>query len=185
MLASATTERIREDAKGLDTLPLREVALRLHAGQSAALRALEPALGGIVDAAAVMAETVSHGGTLIYAGAGSSGLMAAADAMELAGTFGIATSQVRVLMPGGLPTDATLPGDVEDSVDGATSDARMITPDDAVIVVTASGRTPYALTMARIAADIGAATICLANNPDAPIFAHARIPVCLPTAALV
>ncbi|MCS6759472.1 MAG: hypothetical protein MO852_11205 [Candidatus Devosia euplotis] len=48
------------------------------------------------------AESLAAGGRLIYAAAGSSGLMATADAAELPGTFGIARDRIVVLMTGGI-----------------------------------------------------------------------------------
>jgi N-acetylmuramic acid 6-phosphate etherase len=107
--------------------------------------------------------------------------MGNADGLELAGTFGIDPARVRLCMAGGLPQDAAMPGDTEDSTKQADTDAQQIAPGDAVIAVTASGRTPYAVRMAELAQARGARTICIANNPGAPIFAHADVAICLPT----
>ena len=50
-----------------------------------------------------------------------------------------------------------------------------------VIAVSASGSTPYAMEVARIARTRGAAVVCIANNRGAAIFALADIAICLET----
>ncbi len=64
-------------------------------------------------------DTLRGSGRLIYAAAGSSGLMALADGSELPGTFGIDPSASLIRMAGGIPTDARMPGDTEDLTDDA------------------------------------------------------------------
>ncbi|MGI9506445.1 MAG: N-acetylmuramic acid 6-phosphate etherase, partial [Geminicoccaceae bacterium] len=108
------TENLHETAMGLDTLPIEDIAARLHAAQTEALAAVAPAIPKLAEAARLLAGAVRNGGRLIYAAAGSSGLMAMADALELPGTFGLSPSRIRILMPGGLPSSSGMPGDVED-----------------------------------------------------------------------
>jgi N-acetylmuramic acid 6-phosphate etherase len=175
------TEAIHEAAEGLDARPAAEVAAILLDGQLAALQAVRGALPALAEGAAAMARAVASGGALHYAAAGSSGLMAAADAMELAGTFGIDPARVFIHMAGGLPQDATMPGGTEDDAGAGADAAAGVAPGDAVLVVAASGATPFALGFAEAARAKGAATICIANNPGAALFAHADVAVCLPT----
>ena len=175
------TEAIHAKAAGLESLPDAEVLRRLLAGHAEALNAVAWAAEAIAAAAGLMAGALRADGRLIYAGAGSSALMAISDGMELAGTFGIAPDRVRLCMAGGLPTDARMPGDTEDDAAQAARDARGIVADDVVIAVSASGRTPYTLRFAECARAAGASTICIAGNPGAPLFDHATVPVLLPT----
>jgi N-acetylmuramic acid 6-phosphate etherase len=107
--------------------------------------------------------------------------MALADAAELGGTFGIPATQIRILMAGGVPVDAQMPGDTEDDTGAAGADAAGIGPGDLLIALTASGSTPYPLELARIAAENGALVVAIANNPGARIFAHADVAICLET----
>ncbi|MDJ0824407.1 MAG: N-acetylmuramic acid 6-phosphate etherase [Rhodobacter sp.] len=179
------TEDVHDKARGLDARPDAEVLGILLDGQIAALQAVRAALPEIAAGAEVMAETLRGGGRLVYAGAGSSALMGNADGLELAGTFGIDPDRVRLCMAGGLPRDAALPGDTEDDAAQAETDAVALRPGDAVIAVTASGRTPYAVRFAEIAAATGARVIAIANNPAAEIFARADVAICLATPAEV
>ncbi|MGI9369123.1 MAG: N-acetylmuramic acid 6-phosphate etherase, partial [Ruegeria sp.] len=119
--------------------------------------------------ATAMAATLSSGGVLYYIAAGSSGLMAAADAMELGGTFDIPSDQIRILMAGGLPTSADMPGDTEDDVESLEASLSKLTNKDAVIAVSASGTTPYTIAAARIALAKGATLIGIANNANSAL----------------
>lgn len=177
------TEAVHDDAPGLDSLPDQEVLTQLLNGQAAALRAVLPAIPAIAEGAALMARAIRGGARLIYAGAGSSALMANADGLELAGTFGIDPAQIRLCMAGGLPQDATMPGGTEDDTAQAEADAANVLAGDVVIVVTASGGTPYAVRFAERARAIGAGVIAIANNIDAAIFGVADVSICLPTPA--
>ena len=176
-----TTETLHDRARGLDTLPPLEIAAVLAEAQHQAAAVAGQALPGICAGAARMAETIRRGGRLVYAAAGSSALMAAADAMELGGTFAIPPAQVRILMAGGLPQGAEMPGATEDDTEGLVEALADLGPADTVIAVSASGTTPYTLAAARIAQARGAAVIGIANNPGSALLLEARLPVCLPT----
>ena len=165
-----TTERFHPAASGIDALPYPEIAGHLLTAQMDALSAVEPAIEDLSKAATLMARTVRNGDRLIYAAAGSSGLMAAADALELPGTFGIPADRIRIFMAGGLPTGSEMPGATEDDAQSAEAAAQNISAGDVVIAVSASGSTPYAVALARAAREAGAKTICIANNSDAPLF---------------
>ena len=176
-----TTEHFHPAASGIDALPYPEIAGHLLTAQMDALSAVEPAIEDLSKAATLMARTVRNGDRLIYAAAGSSGLMAAADALELPGTFGISADRIRIFMAGGLPTGSEMPGATEDDAQSAEAAAQNISAGDVVIAVSASGSTPYAVALARAAREAGAKTICIANNSDAPLFEHATVAICLPT----
>lgn len=180
-MPTLTTERLNPSSIGLDMLEADEILRRLLAGQIDAVRAVEASLSQISEGAELMADALRGGGRLVYAGAGSSSLMANADGMELAGTYGVDPQDVLLHMAGGIPTQADMPGDTEDSeAEGAAAGAST-TARDVVIAVTASGRTPYALAFARAARANGSKIIAIANNRGAAIFALADVAICLPT----
>jgi N-acetylmuramic acid 6-phosphate etherase len=180
-MALPRTEDLHPDAAGIDTLPGAEVLRRLLGGQQAALRAVEPAIPALDAAADLMAAALRTGGRLVYAGAGSSALMALADGLELPGTYGVDPDRILILMAGGLPRDGRMAGDTEDDTAEALAAARAIRAGDVVIAVAASGATPYPMTIAREARARRARVIAIANNPGAPLFALADVAVCLPT----
>lgn len=175
------SEGLHEKAIGLDVLPAIDVARRLYLAQMEALECVGDALDGLARGADLMAQTIRNGATIWYGAAGSSGLMASADAMELPGTFGLPADRIRILMAGGLPTSSEMLGDTEDNAEDAEAAAGDIASGDTVIVLSASGSTPYAVALARAARAVGAGTICIANNPDTPLLEHATVAICLPT----
>lgn len=180
-IAAHRTEGLHEAAPGLDLRDDGEILTILLEAQLAALEALRPALPDLARGAAQMARTLRGPGRLVYAAAGSSALMALADAAELSGTFGVPEDRVGFHMAGGVPQEARLPGGVEDDAEGAAHAAATTGPDDTVITLAASGATPYTLAFARTARDRGAAVIGIANNPGAPLLQAADIAICLPT----
>lgn len=175
------TEQLPAGASTIDKMPVADAAQSLVAAQVAAAQAVLACTEALADGACVMADCLRAGGRLYYVAAGSSGLMAAADAMELKGTFGIAPAQVRILMAGGIPQTADMPGDVEDATATLAADLAEITDKDCMIAVAASGTTPFTLEAARIARSAGAAVIGVFNNSDAPLGALATLSICLDT----
>lgn len=164
------TEALHDDAIGLDTRPATEIAMLLLFGQVAAAEAVRQAISAIAGAADAMAQTIEAGGRLHYVAAGSSGLMAAADAQELGGTFSVPAAQLAIHMAGGLPRGVEMPGDTEDDTAGLEAGLSDLSASDTVIAVSASGSTPYTLAAARIARAGEATVIGIANNRGAPLF---------------
>jgi N-acetylmuramic acid 6-phosphate etherase len=175
------TEHLHPASRGLDALPGIDVLRHLLDQQAASLAAVAPALPDIETAAHLLADAYRTGGRMVYAGAGSSALMAIADGMELAGTYGIDPARVLLLMAGGLPTDARMPGDTEDDTEAGLRAVAVIRAGDVVIAVTASGSTPYPVAIAKAARAKGARIIAIANNRDAGIFAHSDVGICIET----
>lgn len=175
------TEELNATAAGLNNQSASDVARLLHSAQCEALAVVGGASDSIAKGAAMMAATIRNGGTLVYAAAGSSALMALADAVELPGTFGINPAQIRVLMAGGVPTGSEMPGHTEDDAEEALKAAAGVGPNDLVIAVSASGSTAYPMAVATHARSAGASVISIANNNDAALFEHADIAICLPT----
>nr|WP_316656014.1 N-acetylmuramic acid 6-phosphate etherase [uncultured Gellertiella sp.] len=182
-----TTELRHDDGVAFDTLAPADMLSLLWRGQLDAIEAVEAALPALALAAERVASTLSGGGRLIYAGAGSSGLMAMADALELPGTYGIDPRKILILMAGGLPGSSgappELPGGPEDDAGQGEAEVLLarVGAGDCVLAVSASGSTPYVLGVARAARAAGAGIIGFANNAGAPLFAEANVAVLLPT----
>ncbi|MEM1237316.1 MAG: N-acetylmuramic acid 6-phosphate etherase [Pseudomonadota bacterium] len=177
----ATTEQLHPKALGLDERPTEEIASLLVAGQCAAARSVAAASAEIAQGAELMAQSLTSGGTIYYAAAGSSGLMAAADAQELGGTFSIPHDQLAILMAGGLPTGVEMPGDTEDDAQGLEAGLANAGARDTVIAVSASGTTPYTLRAVEIAKRAGAKVIGIANNRGSALLEAADVAIALET----
>jgi len=182
-MPSAKTEERHDNAKGLDLMHPALALRLLAAGQQAAAKAVDAAIESISAAASIAAEALSSGRRLAYAGAGSSGLMAMADALELPGTYGIAQDQIVILLAGGAASLSDLAGGYEDDMDLAREDVRKagIGAGDCLVSVSASGSTPYALAAADEARKRGAKVIAVANNPGAALFKDADVSILLQT----
>lgn len=172
---------ILPDHGAFDALPAEQAAASMLDGQRGAVDAVRGAIPQIIEAVEIISDTLKAGGTLVYAAAGSSGLMALADGCELPGTFGISPDQIRIHMAGGVPSDGRMPGDTEDDAGAGEAVASGATPRDTFIVLSASGTTPYALAVAKAARNAGARIIAIANNPGTPLLALGDVAVCLVT----
>lgn len=182
-MAQMRTEALHEHAGGLDQQPPAVVLGFLADAQVEAARTVRGAVGAIANAAAIMAETLSSGGRLAYAAAGSSGLMALADALELPGTYGIPRERIIVLFAGGAAALQDMAGAPEDDAEQAAREVAGagIGKGDCLIAVSASGSTPYAVGALKEAARLGVKTIAIANNAGSPLLELADAPILLAT----
>lgn len=180
-MAARGTEALNDKARGLDTMVPADILRLLSSAQQQAAKSVDGALDALAAAALLAAQSVSSGHKLFYAGAGSSGLMAMADALELPGTYGIPQSQIGILIAGGLGALTDLAGAPEDDLQQAGDDAEQIEAGDCLICVSASGSTPYALALADAAQAKGAKIVAIANNADARLFEGADVSVLLET----
>ncbi|HEU0222350.1 MAG TPA: N-acetylmuramic acid 6-phosphate etherase [Paracoccaceae bacterium] len=182
-MTARRTEAQHAQAKGLQAEAPLTVLARLHDSQREAAGAVAPALPALAAAAEVAAAALRAGRRLAYAGAGSSGLMALADALELAGTFGIPPPQAPVLFAGGAAALLDHSGASEDEVESAAADFRRVGlgAGDVLICVAASGTTPYTVAIAEAGRAAGATIVAIANVADSPLLAVADISVLLDT----
>jgi len=180
---AATTEARHKRAEGLDGLPPPEILSVLLDGQLSAVESVRGALPSIENAARLAASKIGSGGRLIYTGAGSSGLMALSDGLELPGTFGIAPEQALILLAGGANSLVLLAGGYEDDVILAEKDVTSanVSARDCLICVSASGSTLYTVRAAEVAKARGAAVIGIANNTDTPLLNGADVAILLQT----
>lgn len=177
------TEQRHSEAMGLDLRTDAEILSLLARGQVSAAAAVEAGAAAIAQGALLAARAIDSGGRLIYAAAGSSGLMALADALELPGTFGIPPEQIVVLLAGGHEALVNMRGGPEDDADAARTAVAALAPGphDCLIAVTASGHTPYPLAAVETARAAGAMTVGIANNRGAALFEMVDVGICLET----
>jgi N-acetylmuramic acid 6-phosphate etherase len=177
------TEALHPLSSGLHLAPAGEVLARALSTQKSALDAVDAALPQLELAAEAAAHAMASGGKLAYAGAGSSGLMALADCLELLGTFGIPTDRTPMLFAGGADALLKMAGGVEDDPALAAADlARaQLGPGDVLIAVSASGSTPYTLAICDLARRAGVRIVGIANVPGSALLQASEIPVLLDT----
>ena len=179
----SATEAINRAYIGLDAWDDETILETLAEGQGRAVAAIQAALPDIAAAARAIAARIGPRGRIIYTGAGSSGLIAALDGVELGGTFGWPDGRVAFAVAGGPVMTPGMSNRAED--DGARGEADMKalkpTGEDVAIAVAASGTTPYTLAAANAARTAGTLTIGIANNREAALLAAVDVPVLLDT----
>jgi N-acetylmuramic acid 6-phosphate etherase len=154
---TVTTEVAREDLADLDLRSTRDLVRLLNeedATVPAAVAAAGDSLAAAIDA---IVERMRRGGRLVYAGAGTSGALAALDAAECGPTFGSPPGEVIAVVA---DQDAD-----EDDRAAATNALRglPLRPEDCVVAVSASGSTPFVLAALEAARDAGALAVAVAS----------------------
>lgn len=182
-MAERQTEQLHPLGRGLHRQPAASVMAAVLTSQQQALASLEGNLPALELAAELATTALREGGKLVYVGAGSSGLMALAESLELAGTFGIPRVQTPMLFAGGAAALVELLGSVEDNTADAQDDVARAGVDelDVVFCLSASGSTPYTLAVAQAARAVGAKVIGIANTVDAELFKHSDLVIYLAT----
>ena len=171
----------------LDQYPTADLVQTLVDDQLAAVnavRAAAPLLARAVDAALPRVEA---GGRLVYVGAGTSGRLGVLDSVELYPTFSWPHERAVALLAGGSAAMFVAVEGAEDDQEQGAADLRAagVGANDVVLLIAASGGTPYVLGALRAARAAGALTIGFANNPDAPVAGEADIGITLDTGSEV
>ncbi len=154
----------------IDLRSTREVVRLLNdedATVPAAVAEAGDALGAAIDA---IAERLARGGRLVYVGAGTSGALAALDAAEVVPTFGAPAGEVLAVVADGEA------GEDDRAGAAARLAALGLGPADAVVAVSASGATPFALAALEAAGEAGAlrvAVACVAGSELGRLADHA------------
>lgn len=177
------TEQPHPGHPRLDQYAALELVEALAQDQALAAAAVRASAGSLAAAVEAAVPRLRAGGRLIYVGAGTSGRLGLLDSVELHPTFSWPRERAVALLAGG-------PGAVHSAVEGAEDDrdqgdrdlaALQPGPDDVVLLLAASGATPYTLGALAAARRAGACTIGIANNPDSPLAAGADFGVLLDT----
>src|SRR5215218_5984346 len=159
-LEGLVTEARREDVdySVRSTRELVELMNREDATVPAAVGSVAGKLSAAIDA---IVERLRGGGRLIYVGAGSSGAIAALDADECEATFSTEPGQVVARVAGAGLTGGREAAEDDADAGGHAVEELGISGRDAVVGVSASGRTPYVLAALERAREAGALTVAV------------------------
>ena len=182
-LSGLSTEGAREELADLDSRGTLDLVLLMNdedATVAGVVRRAAPQVATAVDA---IADRLSSGGRMISIGAGTGGRLAVVDSVECEPTYGTRPGQVVAILAGGAEAMADArEGDEDDAAAGAAGLISLgLTSADAVIVVSASGRTPYAIGAAQAAHDAGALVVGIANTRQSPLAELADVAIEVPT----
>jgi N-acetylmuramic acid 6-phosphate etherase len=101
------------------------------------------------------------------------------DAAEAAPTFSVPDGTIAAVMAGGPEAFGSAQENMEDepAAGAGALDRLGVGERDAVLGISASGRTPYVIGAIRRANEVGALTVCLACNQNTPLGALAQLPI--------
>jgi len=178
--ARLATEQRNPRTFDLDTLEIPELLQRISAEDHTVPAAVAAELPHIARAVELVVASFRRGGRLIYAGAGTSGRLGVLDASECPPTFGSDPKMVQGVMAGGY-------GALVRSVEGAEDRAdegeramieRGVGPNDTVIGLAASRRTPFVVGAIGKARELGARTGYVTCTPRAEFALEVDVAIC-------
>ncbi|WP_446666435.1 N-acetylmuramic acid 6-phosphate etherase [Flexivirga sp. B27] len=178
-LGDLTTEARNPRSAGLDAMDTQQMLELMNDEDQTVAVAVRRVLPEIAKAVEVIASSLRAGGRLIYVGAGTSGRLGLLDAVECPPTFDTDENQVTALLAGGRWAFVEAVEGAEDDTETAAADidGMQVGPNDTVVGIAASGRTPYVVAGLRRADERGAQTVALACNVGSVIGREANIAI--------
>ncbi len=161
------TESQNLDSTNIDLKSTSEIVQIFHEEDRKAVAAVEAESEAIARAIELCIDAFRSGGRLFYVGAGTSGRLGVLDASECPPTFSTPAEMVQGIIAGG---DVALRRSVEGEEDKPESGAsavreRQLTPQDVIVGIASSGRTPYVIGALKEAHAVGATTMFLCCVP--------------------
>jgi N-acetylmuramic acid 6-phosphate etherase len=178
-LSHLVSEGRNPETMDIDLLSSKEIVQRLNQQDKLVPYVVEKVLPEIALAVDAITLAFQNKGRLIYVGAGTSGRLGVLDASECPPTFGVNDQMVIGLIAGGREAMFTAQEGAEDSSELGKQDLKAIRfqPQDIVVGIAASGRTPYVIGALNYAKSLGATTVAVSCNPESPIAAMADIAI--------
>lgn len=181
-LTRLATEQVQPGFADLDMRPTLELVQLMNDADASVALVVRSAAGQIAAAVDGIAARLADGGRLVYAGAGTAGRIAAVDAIECGPTFGIGPDVVVAIVAGGGAAflDAR-EGDEDDPAAAVSAlESLGLCAADALVSISASGRTPYAVGAARHARSVGALAVGVVCNTGAELSGEVDIAIEVP-----
>jgi N-acetylmuramic acid 6-phosphate etherase len=168
---------VLEGTRDLDHWSVAEILEAIHDQDRVAVAAVRQVLPDVGRAVDVLVHALKGGGRWFNVGAGTSGRMGALDAAEIPPTFGLPPDRVQAVIAGGAPAMLRAVEGAEDDPEAAGRELRQrdLGPNDAVLAISASGHTPFALGGLETAQAIGARRLAITCNPKSPLAEAAEI----------
>lgn len=173
------TEKTNSASVNLDQKSALEISRIINAEDAKVAAAVKGALPQIAQAIDLIAAALSQGGRLIYVGTGTSGRIAALDAVECPPTFDVDPRMVQFIIAGGPKALGAAVEADEDSRELGRNAIAKKKPGkkDVVVGIAASGRTPFTIAAIKSARRRGAKTIAVVCNPKSPLGKAAHVEI--------
>ncbi len=179
MLENLSTEALNPASGDLDRLSTAQILGIMNSADARIAEAVAREIPRIARAVDAIAAALEQGGHLIYLGAGTSGRLGVLDAAECPPTFGVPATLVRGIIAGGERAMARAVEAVEDDPDRGAADlmGSGFAPGDALVGISASGRTPYVLGAIKKAGQIGTVTCGISCTPNSALSQTVDYPI--------
>jgi N-acetylmuramic acid 6-phosphate etherase len=161
------TEQLNPSAREIDALEVEGIVGLMSMEDSKVVAAVWAAAPQICAAARDAVNALRAGGSLVYAGAGSSGRMGVLDASEMPPTFNVPPHMVRGVIAGGAPALTRSIEGAEDDEDEGRRAVREVSSRDMLLGISASGKTPFVIAALREGKARGARCWLLTCNETA------------------
>jgi N-acetylmuramic acid 6-phosphate etherase len=173
------TEQENPHTPEISALSTPEVLRLMNEEDAGVAGAVRSVLADVARAVDGIVARLDKGGRLFYVGTGTSGRLGVLDAAECPPTFGTPPERVQAVIAGGYEAVYRA---VEASEDDAAAGAedierRGVKGGDAVVGISASGRTPYTIGAVEHARSLGAFTAAITCAPDSPISRAAEVSI--------
>jgi len=165
------TEQRNPRTKNIDQVETIEIVRMINEEDKTVPFAVEKALPQIASLVDAIVKALDNDGRLIYMGAGTSGRIGIIDAVECPPTYSVSPEKIQCLIAGGEYAFIKAAEGAEDSRELAVLDLKKINVNekDIVVGITASGRTPYAVSGVEYAKKMGCVTGCITTSPNSEI----------------
>lgn len=180
-LDTLVSEGRNPDTMNLDTLDTQALLSVINQEDQKVAKAVHNVLPNIAQAVEHSVNSLKKGARLIYLGAGTSGRLGVLDAVECRPTFSVSDNVVVGLIAGGERALIHAVEGAEDDSQAGVDDLKSLSlsPEDTVVGIAASGRTPYVIGGLTYANELGCETVCLVCNPQSPLLETAKTGICV------
>jgi len=171
------TEQRNPDTYQIDELQTADVLKIINQEDKKVAEAVNKIIPEIQQVIDQIAPRMKKGGRLFYVGAGTSGRLGILDAVECKPTFSVSPERVVGILAGGEKAMFRSQEDIEDNAELGAEKIRAyeLGPNDSVIGIAASGKTPFVIGAVEAARKEGAFTAALVCNNDSPLAAAAEM----------
>lgn len=177
-----STERRNPRSVDIDLFPTERILKIINAEDALVASAVAAAIPDIAKVVEAAVQSIKAGGRIFYVGAGTSGRLAALDALECPPTFSTPPDWVQVVMAGGSKAFLQSGEGSEDDKEKGAADlkSKKLTKNDLVIGIAASGSTPYTHAALEFAKSRGAKTTAVVSAENSPLSKTADLTVYTP-----
>ena len=171
------TENKSDKYNKIDLWETKDILESILESQLNAVASIKKLIEELNTAVSKCLPLLENGGRIIFAGAGTSGRMAAQESSELYPTFSWPKNKSLFLIAGGHKTLTEAVENAEDNLSQGELDAKKLKPTqkDIFICIAASGRTPYTLGVLRTANLAGSLTIGISSSSNSPLLNESKI----------